>query len=71
MNWLLLNHPITLLLILACHFLGKVIIQTAHLSSSEQKDHAKSLLGGPKTPVTPLKINMEPKNGGLEDHFPF
>ena len=23
------------------------------------------------SPDTPLKINMEPKNGGLEDDFPF
>ena len=24
-----------------------------------------------KDPSTPLKINMEPKNGGLEDEIPF
>ena len=47
-------------------FLGTVIVPKAQSINME--------VGGkpiPEAPCTPLKINMEPKNEGLEDDFPF
>ena len=45
-------------------------LKTSH-NPDEKLAHGILSLHLPDPKCTPLKINMEPKNGGLEDDFPF
>ena len=46
-------------------------ILTSRISTGDHSPDAKVEILSSLIDITPLKINMEPKNGGLEDDFPF